>query len=121
MSGYGEVGLIHLPNSPFVPAPRQELRNGEKVEETNIYLLGANGSASKATEEPKLALGSPAPLPSPPTPHASFKAQVTFLLLCEAFPHHTYFGVERDVVWWDRENQELSISHQGPGPASATN
>lgn len=58
----------------------------QKTEETNAYIWEPTVQLAKLQRSLKLALGSPAPLPSPPTPHASLKVQAMFLLLCEAFP-----------------------------------
>lgn len=110
----GEAGLIHLPMIPLCQTHTRKSEMGQEVEETSACLLGANHSVRKATKEPKLALGSLAPPPSPLSPHASLRTLVTFLPLQEAFPYHAWFGVERTLWWRGRENQELSISHQGP-------
>lgn len=98
---------------PTVPLCQPHTRNsemGQKVEETNAYLQGANSSIAKATKVAKMALGSPAPPPSPPVSHPSLRG---WILLGEGLPHHTCFGVERGIAWCGRERQEPRISHQG--------
>ena len=65
LSGYGEAGLIRLSGSPFVPAPHQELRNGAENGGDKCLHLGANGSVSKATKEPKTGIRKPGPSSKP--------------------------------------------------------
>lgn len=71
---------------------------GQKAEETKASIKRANGSVGKSTRETETAIGCLCLLPAHPHPiRPPTKAQVTFLLLREAFCLHT-FDVETDIV-----------------------
>lgn len=86
----------------------------QKAEETNAYIWELTVQLAKLQRNLKLTLGSPAPLPTPPTPHASLKVQVMFPFLCEAFPTPPLCRPGCRAVG----QREPSTEHQSPGSKS---
>lgn len=107
------------PTAPLCQPPTRNSEMEQKTEETNTYIWEPTVQLAKLQRSLKLALGSPASLPSPPTPHASLKVQAMFLLLCGAFPTPPLCRPECRVV--GQREPSWNVSYQAAGPAFASN